>query len=318
VRKRYVADEEMNHILKLKQAGASWLRIQKETGIPRRTAKLAYEEWERTKSGEEIKRARTEVAAEEFRYHLEDLIALAQVFVRSLYIPMPMSKIDNADEILETLWKQDIRKEHRGSLGITEEGQIMRENKMLFRSLQDHTRGKVRWQAFEEWEEALARYISHCKSLRAEARQVLDNILNQHREFKSKLLAAGKGIKPAEDMARGVVEAVWRAFLAREVEEAAAFISTRSFGESIAEVSFGKGASSTSFRFADAKLAEEVADVCRQAARNVSVGKKSSLLGEIKGEMDTMDKRSKELEEMLNDLVLRPEILRTRCDLCPV
>ena len=317
MRKRYLADEEMNHILKLKQAGASWLRIQKETGIPRRTAKLAYEEWERTKSGEEIKRARTEVAAEEFRYHLEDLIALAQVFVRSLYIPMPMSKIDNTDEILGTLWKQDIRKEHRGSPGITEERQIIRENKMLFRSLQDHTRGKVRWQTFEEWKEALARYIGHCSSLQAEARQVLDNILNQHREFKSKLLTAGKGIKPAEYMTRGVVEAVWRAFLAREVEEAEAFISTRSFGEHAADVYFGKEASTTSLRLDDAKLAEEVADVCRQAARNVSM-KELPLLGEIKRDTDTLDKKGKELEEMLNDLVLRPEILRTRCDLCPV
>ena len=317
MRKRYVADEEMNHILKLKQAGASWLRIQKETGIPRRTAKLAYEEWERTKSGEEIKRARTEVAAEEFRYHLEDLIALAQVFVRSLYIPMPMSKIDNTDEILETLWKQDIRKEHRGSLGITEERQIIRENKMLFRSLQDHTRGKVRWQTFEEWKEALAIYIGHCSSLQAEARQVLYNILNQHREFKSKLLTAGKGIKPAEYMTRGVVEAVWRAFLAREVEEAEAFISTRSFGDHAADVYFGKQASTTSLRLDDAKLAEEVADICRQAARNVSM-KKLPLVGEIKRDTDTLDKKSKELEEMLNDLVLRPEILRTRCDLCPV
>lgn len=317
MRKRYVADEEMNHILKLKQAGASWLMIQKETGIPRRTAKLAYEEWERTKSGEEIKRARTEVAAEEFRHHLEDLIALAQVFVRSLYVPMPMSKIDNPDEILETLWKQDIRKEHRGSLGITEEEQIMRENKMLFHSLQDHTRGKVRWQAFEEWKEALTGYIARCRSLRAEARQVVDNILNQRREVKSKLLATREGTKLLQNLTIGVVEAVWRAFLAGE-EEAGAFVGTKSFGEAIVEVFFGKGASTTSLRFDDAKLAEEVADVCRQAARNVSVGKKSSLLGEIKGDMDTVDKKSKELEEMLNDLVLRPEILRTRCDLCPV
>jgi len=318
MRKRYVADDEINHIVKLKQAGASWLRIQNETGIPRRTAKRAYEGWERTKSGEEIKRARTEVAAEEFRYHLEDLIALAQVFVRSLYIPMPMSKIDNADEILETLWKKDIRKEHRGSLGTTEERQIMRENKMLFSSLQDHTRENVRWQAFDQWKEALATYIEHCRSLRADARQVVDNILNRHKELKSKLLETGKGIKSVEDLTKGVVEAVWRAVLAGEVEEVEAFVGTRSFVEGTVDVFFGKVVSTTSLRFADVKLAEEVADVCRQAARNVSMGKKSSLLGEIKRDMDTIDKRGKELEEMLNDLVLRPVILRTRCDLCPV
>jgi hypothetical protein len=218
---------------------------------------------------------------------------------------------------METLWKTDIRKEHRGSLGTTQERQIMRENKMLFRSLQDHTREKVRWQAFEEWKEALAGYISHCSSLRAEARQVVDNILNQHRGFKSKLLATGKGIKPVEDLTKGVVEAVWRAFLAGEAENAEAFVGTRSFVKDTVDVFFGKGVSSTAFRFADGQLAEEVADVCRQAARNVSM-KKLPLLGEIKRDTETMDKRSKELEEMLNDLVLRPEILRTRCDLCPV
>jgi plasmid stability protein len=318
MRKRYVAEDQINHIVKLRQAGASWLRIQNETGIPRRTAKRVYQGWERTKSSEEIKRARTEVAAEEFRYHLEDLIALAQVFVGFLHNLMPVTNIDNADEILEMVWKQDIRKEHRTFSGIIEEEQIMRENKMLFRSLQDHTREKVRWQAFEEWKESLARYISHSRSLRAEARQVVENILNQNREVKSNLSATAKGIKSVENLSKGVVEAVCRAVLAGEVEEVEAFVRTRSFVEGTVDVFFGKAASQISLRFADVKLAEKVADVCRQAARNVSMGKKSYLLGDIKRDWDTMDRRAKELEEMLNDLVLRPVILRTRCDLCPV
>jgi hypothetical protein len=318
MRKRYVADEEMNHIVKLKQAGASWLRIQNETGIPRRTARRTYEDWERTRSGEEIKRARTEVAAEEFRYHLEDVIALAQVFAGSLYTPMPMGEIGNAEEIMEGLWKKDIRKEHRPFSGTVKEEQIMRENKMLFRSLQDHTRDKVRWQAFEEWKKALATYIEHCSSLRGEARQVVDSMLDQHKGLKGKLLATGKGIKPLEDVTRGVVEAAWRAVRAGQMEQAGAFVNTRSFVKGTVDVFFGKEASITSLRFADEKLAEEVAAMCRKAVGNVSMGKKSSLLDEIKSDLDTMEKKVKELEEMLSDLVLRPAILRTRCELCPV
>ena len=39
MRRRYVSDEELTQVIKLKQNGASWLRIENETGIPRRTAK---------------------------------------------------------------------------------------------------------------------------------------------------------------------------------------------------------------------------------------------------------------------------------------
>ena len=72
MKKREFTDEEWALILKLKQSGASWLKIQDETGIPRRTIKRAYEEWESTKSYDELKQARIHVAGEEFRDHIDD------------------------------------------------------------------------------------------------------------------------------------------------------------------------------------------------------------------------------------------------------
>jgi hypothetical protein len=318
MRRRFISEEELIRVVKLKQAGASWLRIQNETGIPRRLAKKAYEEWERAKSGEEIRKARTEIAAEEFRYHLEDLIAIAQALVSCLHVPGPMGEMGDADKVLHTLWKTDIRKEHRAFSGTAGEEQIMRENRMLFRSLQEHTREKVRWEALEEWKEALSDYAVCCGALRAESRRVVESILNQDRGFRGKLLATGKGEKHVEEMAEGVVEALWRAVLAGEPGEVNNFILTKSFIKGTVTVFFGKEASIISLRFDDGDFAEKVADVCRLAASNVSMGKKSSLLGDIKRAMDIMEKGVKELEEMLNDLVLRPVILRTRCELCPV
>ena len=50
MKKRLLADDEFNQVLKLKQAGASWLKIQREAGIPRRIAQRAYEDWQRNQS----------------------------------------------------------------------------------------------------------------------------------------------------------------------------------------------------------------------------------------------------------------------------
>lgn len=44
MRKRLLGPEELLRVRDLRQVGASWLRIQKETGIPRRVAQRSYEE----------------------------------------------------------------------------------------------------------------------------------------------------------------------------------------------------------------------------------------------------------------------------------
>jgi len=61
MRKRYVSDEELNKIIRLKDSGASWLKIQDAIGVPRRTAKRAYEEYEQSKSFQELKAARQKI-----------------------------------------------------------------------------------------------------------------------------------------------------------------------------------------------------------------------------------------------------------------
>ena len=317
MRKRPVTDQELNQVIKLRQAGASWLRIERETGIPRRTAQRAHGDWERTRSSDELKRARTDVAAEEFRYHLNDLIALAQFLVNSLYIPTPMGEVDSVEQVLEPLWKREIRQERTQFVGDREERRTARQNKMLLKSLQDHTREKVRWQALEEWRQALASYINHCKSLRSEARKMLGNILGQRAELGSRIKTMSKGKEVMEGMVRGVVEAIWRGILVAKPDQENVFIGTSSLADGTTDVSFGRDASRTVLRLTDGKLAEEVADVCRWAASNLCQGTELPLLKEITDDIDTLEKRVRELEEMLDSLVLRPMILGTRCDLCP-
>jgi hypothetical protein len=317
MRRRYVSDVELNEVIKLKQAGASWLKIQKKTGVPRRSAKKAYEDWERTKSSDELKRARSDVAAEEFRRHLNDLASLARSLVDSLYTPPPMYEIGNAAELLERLWKTDIRKEPVPYLGEKEERRMVRQDKMLFKSLQDHTREKVRWQALEEWKQILTGYIQHCKVLRSKALETIVSILGGQPELQRRIHTEGGERDTLADMAKGVVEVLWRAILTGGPDQEHVFIRTSSLGERGTEVSFGKEASRITLTFGDGKLAEGVATVCKRAAVHLCQGKDSLLLQRIGEDIAGMQERARELEEMLDSLVLRPIILRTRCELCP-
>ena len=193
MRRRYVSDEELNQVIKLKQGGASWLRIQNETGIPRRTAQKAYEEWEGAKSSEELKRARTAIAEEEFRRHMGDLTSLAQALVDSFYIPMPTARIKDTNEVFDNVWRQDIRQGRKTVTGEKEERRVVRQNKMLYQALQEHTSEVVRWQALEEWKQAFTNYFEQCGALQKEVRNIIVNMLKQRAELKNRIEAMSDG-----------------------------------------------------------------------------------------------------------------------------
>ena len=71
------------------------------------------------------------------------------------------------------------------------------------------------------------------------------------------------------------------------------------------------------FAFGDASLAGKVAQICSRTANNLYRGEKSNLIRSLTGEVQTMNEAVEKPEASLNSLVLKPLILRTRCDLCP-
>ena len=66
---------------------------------------------------------------------------------------------------------------------------------------------------------------------------------------------------------------------------------------------------------ANKSLAEKVTGICNLVANNL---RKGDIVQQLDDEADKMKEASDELREMLNPVKLRPMILRTRCDLCPV
>ena len=82
-------------------------------------------------------------------------------------------------------------------------------------------------------------------------------------------------------------------------------------------VEFCKCDSEISLFLDDVELAKEVLSICHWAKNNLRKGSKSDVLQKLTDDVCKMQARIKELEESLDELQLRPMILRTRCDLCP-
>jgi len=313
MRRRDVPPEELARIIRLRQSDTTWLQIQRDTGVPRRIAKRAYEESVRSQAREELKAARKEVAAEEFRTHLSLVTGFAESIVLTVCIPSSPSETRHAKEVLAVLWQWDRLHEvdFIPAIDPTERGKqrVFHQNQMLFESLQAHTCGKVRWQALDEWEEAWDTCRKDLIKLRKEAHGVLSNILSQKPKLIDRIVKESGKKNAMEGMVEGVLYIVWHATL----NEESLLVQALPRGDGRTEVTFGQLAGS-GLIFTEVDLAEEVAKACKWAAENLRRGNKTSA---IVKQVNVMKERIRELEEMLDPLMLRSLILGTQCNLCP-
>jgi hypothetical protein len=188
---------------------------------------------------------------------------------------------------------------------------------MIFKALQEHTREKARWEALEEWKQARNNAAEYSKKLRLEATEVIVNILNNQPGLKEKIKTAIGSNDFTEKISNGVIENIWRGILAGKPEQMHVLKGSSIMTEGRVWLEFYKNDSDTRLDLNDAKLAKDVLNVCRWAANNLQEGNKSDLVRRLADEVHRMQNRTEELEVSLDELLLRPMILRTRCDLCP-
>jgi hypothetical protein len=188
---------------------------------------------------------------------------------------------------------------------------------MLFKCLQEHTRGKVRWEALEDWKQARNNAVKYSKELRLEATEVIGNTLNNRRDLKEGIKTAIGGNDVTEKISDGLSEAIWRGILTGKPDQVHVFKGTSLLSEGRVELRFYEHDSDTNLDLNDLNLAKEVLDMCRRAVTNLREGITSDKVKLLTNEVRQMQDRTGELEESLDGLILRPMILRTRCDLCP-
>jgi glutamate synthase domain-containing protein 3 len=343
---------ELDKIIKLKEIGTSWLKIQHETGINRRTAKRAYEKWKHSQPPEILKEARKDVAAKAFLDHLKSLTTLAGSVVTNLSVPRSITDMNkNAEQFFAWLWQQNLlwrgvymspetqERYNLSQINVYTMGDPQcflmgdpqfnnLENELLFKCLRDHTRGEgVQWEeTLEEWKRARDNCAKVVPKLQKETSMVVNNFLNQEREtdFLQRVKKESRLDDPAKQMANVILEEIWRAIPQYRLDEEGPWFQIVSRGkgspQDIDIIVKSKRSDEKMLTFigsTNKSLAEKVTHVCNLAANNLCKGEKSDMVKLLQDEVRTMKDVTEKLREMLNPVKLTPVILRTRCDLCP-
>lgn len=328
MKKIMLSNDQLQRVTTFRDSGLSWVKIQEKAGIPRRVAQREYEEFQRKQSERQLKEARKEVVAEEYRVHLDLLTGLANVLVESLIIPEPMNDLRPADEVIDQLLKTDIYEE-RLSLRLRpgdprRETLAKRMNTLLLKSLRDHTERGVPWEALEEWKTARDNCIDDIEKLKAEVKEVLNNILNLEPKLKDRVGKAKRDPRIWEQVADGVLMHLWLSNVMGKVSKVTAFEGGSAINRGTAWVKFHSSTpEQMELRFdsedpnTNVDLAKEIVRVSNWSVGNLQAGKKDRIEA-IRGGVGKMKQATDALEAALNPLVLRPLILNTQCDICPV
>ena len=330
MRRRDLSEEELTTVINLKRAGSSWVNIQRKTEINRRTAKRAYEKWDRSQSIDELKKARTEVAAAKFSTHMESLITLAGSLVTNLRVPVSLADMEkNTEQFFSWLWQQDLLQRYissetqvnvytmgdRQSFHIGDPQSYRRENEMLFESLKVHTREEVRWNTLDEWGRARDDCIRVLSKLRKAVHEVVGNHLNleQKSDLVGRIKEKSVDDNPIERMIEAVLKAIWQGVREDKLDqELVRMVARSSETQGILKVR-----DETLLILNDRSLMEEVLRICNLAVTNLCKGEKSHIVKSLQDEIRVMENATEALHKTLNPLRLTSVILRTRCDLCP-
>ncbi len=187
---------------------------------------------------------------------------------------------------------------------------VYHQNQTLFESLKAHTYGEVHWQALDEWEQAWDMNREALIKLGEEANE-LPNMLEP--KLAKRIVEGSRNKDSLKLMVEGVLHVVWKDGILTKPDQGFPVVEALQRGE-FTDVTFGKHRLSLGLIFTEADLAEEVAKACKRPAENLCEGETALAVAK---QVNVMEERIKELEEMLDPLRLRPLILSTQCKLCP-
>ena len=94
-----LTDEQLRRASKMKASGESWVAMERELGVHRQIVKREYLESEKRQVLIDLKNVRQEVAAEDFKEHLELLSALGEEIGPPLGARFPL------EELAERRWR---------------------------------------------------------------------------------------------------------------------------------------------------------------------------------------------------------------------
>ena len=328
MKKIVLSNSQIQQVINLRDSGISWVKIEKETGFARRIAKREYDEWSAKQSQRQLEDARKEVAAQEYRLHLALLSRMAEFLLDSLVIPHPLTDLRRADEVMWQFLAKDIYQDQPSfgpRLGDQQrDKRVIRMNELLFKSLRDHTERRVPWQVLNIWKGARDSCVKDIEYMKKEIHEVFTNILNQESKLKEKLDKGYMNSSVTENIKKGILINIWLSGITGVNSQVTAMKGVSLTKKGTGWVVFHENAPAETNVTFDREspsdnewLAREVSDVSIWAIANL-LKLKSDLIQKMKEEVSKMQENASQLEAVLNPLVLRPIILNTQCDICPI
>jgi len=290
-----VTDDQVRRMVELDRQGESISAIARAVGCHRQTVKSYLVGRRGDILADEV---RKQLLTDELRRHLDDLAQFADSLVSYLRVPTSPKDAGDAEEVLTPLWGKDRQATHH--------------SKLLFASLHQHTGEGGWWVAFKEWQESWNTCKRAREEIRGEAYEMVRNLINQKAGLKEEIeRQSSEGRDVIGRIADDVLWVVWWAGTGdRPVEE----IKFQIKGNQI-EVETG---TRTFYAFMErvskVSLGPDMLEVCELSFEPLYQSFISKGISEM---LDTMRGKIDKVGDSLDPSILRPQILRTRCELCP-
>ena len=310
-----VTREQIADMIRLHRQGWSISAIAKSVGCHRQTVKAHLAERQADVLAEEV---RKQALTDDLQKHLNDLIEFAAFLCSHLTIPDSATENRDVVAVLDPLLPKDLPQglDSASREARTKQRQTERQTRMLLMSLREHTREKGWWQAFEEWQQAWGTCIKGLEEVKKHVPEMVEDLLNQQ---KANLKEEIEKVTGKEDVLETIVDDVswvaWRVATASNPEEE---LELRNFrvvpvGEQ-RRITVGGYELRIIFSEPETALAQDVATVCNHALPKLYP---QYMVDKILGMLHRMDEKIEEIDDALDPFVLRPLLVRTRCELCP-
>lgn len=316
-----ISAEQLDQIIRLRQAGTSWLKIEELTDpkVGRRVAQRTYEKWERARSTRELESARWEVGKAEFERHLDAQVWCAEGILDLLDVPELPDMTEDALTYFNNFMERDIPgylvSGVPGSKPKSDPARNHRRNELLHKSIMEHTQGTVRWEAIEEWKES----YDDCKRLLPELKHQFDRILRDtlgdipglEERF---ILTRGLG-NPMERLIEEMMKVLWKGILVGSIAGATDLLGDKTISHQDREVTLVTIGEKNVLQIDEVLMERDFIDICRDAIRKAW---NTSVCREMVAGIGRMQEVRQELEAVLEPLMLRPLILKSKCFICPL
>jgi hypothetical protein len=286
-----------------------------------------YEEWERSQSKGMIEESRRSVAVEEYREHVNSLVKVGEFLILNLEIPDRLpTEAGTGMDLLNKLWEENFLDfgtvTNFGNQSVEKQQKVIRlitrQNQMLFQSLKNHTRGKVNWEILEKWQYTWDECRNHFAGLEQKVPVLVRNFLKQNSNLIKEFSKDIQGQDTIDSISHALLRTIWAGMLSGDLNPEHPIFNMNEVHKGPFFVSLVNVTSSAILSFYDKKATETIVYQGNRAYNNLLLGDTKQTVNSIRTNVAGLRKAYEEIVEMLNPLVLRPIILRTHCELCPV